>query len=135
MKALHYAKLFVLVVIALGFTACQSEEELEHLMIGQSWVGDLGMTADNGEELYSELVFDGDGFGVEYQYYKYDDAYYDEFRFQWNWEDKYSSNLVLDYGRNGISFFDDVQIYSGRMSGVFYFEDGAPGMNVILRAQ
>ena len=68
------------------------------------------MNADNGEPLFSTFTFWGDGFGEEYQYYSFDGALYERFHFQWYWEDHYNRNLVLDYGRAGISYMDDVRI-------------------------
>ena len=59
--------------------------------------------------------------------------YYDSFRFQWWWEDSYSRNLVLDYGRyGGISYMDDVRVSGNQLWGTFFFSDDSPGFNFTL---
>ena len=76
-----------------------------------------------------------DGFGVETQFYASDGLLYDQFRFQWYWEDSYNRNLVLNYGKNGISYMDDVRIYGDRITGAFYLSDDARGFNFELRME
>lgn len=86
------------------------------------------------EGIYSEFTFDPDGFGEEYQYYRNGEPY-DYFRFQWYWEDRYSNNLVLDYGRNGISYMDDVNIRHGLMTGIFYLTEDSKGFPFTLEKE
>lgn len=71
----------------------------------------------------------------EYQYYSFDGALYERFHFQWYWEDHYNRNLVLDYGRAGISYMDDVRINGNRMRGTFYLSDGAAPFDFELRME
>lgn len=122
-----YLSILFLVILTLGLTSCEEDDEydLESIFIGRAWTGDVGMNADNGEPLFSTFTFDGDGFGEEYQYYLSDGLLYDHFRFQWYWEDNFNRNLVLDYGRIGISYMDDVRITGNRMYGIFYLSDDA----------
>ena len=101
----------------------------------RAWTGDVGMNAHNGEPLFSTFEFGNDGFGVETQFYASDGLLYDQFRFQWYWEDSYNRNLVLNYGKNGISYMDDVRIYGDRITGAFYLSDDARGFNFELRME
>lgn len=96
--------------LTMSLTSCEDDDQysIESVIIGRAWTGDVGMNAENGEPIFSTFTFGGDGFGEEYQYYSYDGKLYDHFRFQWMWEDGYNNNLVLDYGRAGISYMDDV---------------------------
>ena len=105
-----YAGLLLMLTLLVGFTSCEDDEDLEERMFGRVWVGDVGMNAVNGE-------------------------LYDHFRFQWYWEDRYSNNLVLDYGRNGTSYMDNVDIYRGVMTGIFYLTGDSEGFPFALEMQ
>ena len=130
----RYACILMMLTLLVGFTSCEDDEDLEEQMFGRIWAGDVGMSAVNGRYIYSEFTFDPDGFGEEYQYYRNGDPY-DHFRFQWYWEDRYSNNLVLDYGRNGISYMDDVNIRRGLMTGIFYLTGDSEGFPFTLEMQ
>ena len=129
-----YAGLLLMLTLLVGFTSCEDDEDLEERMFGRVWVGDVGMNAVNGRILYSEFTFDTDGFGDEYQFFRNRELY-DHFRFQWYWEDRYSNNLVLDYGRNGTSYMDNVDIYRGVMTGIFYLTGDSEGFPFTLEMQ
>ena len=129
-----YAGLLLMLTLLVGFTSCEDDEDLEERMFGRVWVGDVGMNAVNGRILYSEFTFDPDGFGEEYQFFRNGELY-DPFRFQWYWEDRYSNNLVLDYGRNGTSYMDNVDIYRGVMTGIFYLTGDSEGFPFALEMQ
>ena len=129
-----YAGLLLMLTLLVGFTSCEDDEDLEERMFGRVWVGDVGMSAGNGRILYSEFTFDPDGFGEEYQFFRNRELY-DHFRFQWYWEDRYSNNLVLDYGRNGTSYMDNVDIYRGVMTGIFYLTGDSEGFPFALEMQ
>ena len=129
-----YAGLLLMLTLLVGFTSCEDDEDLEERMFGRVWVGDVGMNAVNGRILYSEFSFDPDGFGEEYQFFRNRELY-DHFRFQWYWEDRYSNNLVLDYGRNGTSYMDNVDIYRGVMTGIFYLTGDSEGFPFTLEMQ
>lgn len=129
-----YAGLLLMLTLLVGFTSCEDDEDLEERMFGRVWVGDVGMNAVNGRILYREFTFDPDGFGEEYQFFRNRELY-DHFRFQWYWEDRYSNNLVLDYGRNGTSYMDNVDIYRGVMTGIFYLTGDSEGFPFTLEMQ
>ena len=109
-KMRKFLNILFLMAFALSFASCEGDDQydVESIFIGRAWTGDVGMNADNGEPLFSIFTFWGDGFGEEYQYYSFDGALYERFHFQWYWEDHYNRNLVLDYGRAGISYMDVV---------------------------
>ena len=131
-----YWKILLILMLAVGFASCEDDQgEIEYVITGRAWTGDVGMNADNGEALFSTFEFGLDGFGVETQFYASDGALYDQYRFRWYWGDSYNRNLVLDYGTNGISFMDDVRVYGDRLSGIFYLSDNAPGFNFELRME
>ena len=57
------------------------------------------------------------------------------FRFQWMWEDGYNNNLVLDYGRAGISYMDDVFVTGNRFRGTFHLSADSPGFDFVLEME
>lgn len=61
--------------------------------------------------------------------------WYDHFRFQWMWEDGYNNNLVLDYGRAGISYMDDVFVTGNRFRGTFHLSADSPGFDFVLEME
>lgn len=65
----------------------------------------------------------------------YDGKLYDHFRFQWMWKDGYNNNLVLDYGRAGISYMDDVFVTGNRFRGTFYLSADSPGFDFVLEME
>lgn len=98
-------QLFLLSVLCIGLSSCEDDQDVvDSTIIGRSWTGDVGMLDDFGMSVISTFSFGADGFGEEVQRYR-NGEYCDSFRFQWWWEDSYSRNLVLDYGRyGGISY-------------------------------
>ncbi len=66
----------------------------------------------------------------EYQFFRNGELY-DHFRFQWYWEDRYSNNLVLDYGRKWNLLYDNVDIYRGVMTGIFYLTGDSEGFSML----
>ncbi|WP_294611284.1 hypothetical protein [uncultured Bacteroides sp.] len=124
-------------VLTLSLASCDDDDQysIESVIIGRAWTGDVGMNADNGAPLFSTFTFGGDGFGEEYQYYSYDGARYMNYRFQWWWEDDFSNNLVLDYGRAGISYMDNVRVTGNQLRGTFHVSDDSPGFNFVLEME
>ena len=122
-----YLDILFLFTLTLTLTSCEEDDQydIESIFIDRAWTGDVGMNADYGEPLFSTFTFGWDGFGEEYQYYQLDGRLYEHFRFQWYWEDSSNRNLVLDYGRAGISYMDDVRIAGNRMYGTFYLSNDA----------
>ena len=133
MRFLSYVKICLLCVLAVSLTACEDDQEMvDAALIGRSWTGYVGMQDEHGERVLSTFYFGADGFGEELQRY-YDGEVYDQSRFQWWWEDGYSRNLVLDYGRvGGISYMNNVRIGDTRLRGVFYFSKESSGFNFTL---
>lgn len=124
-----YLSLISLLILTLSLTSCDDDDQydIESVFIGRAWTGDVGMNADNGQPLFSTFTFGIDGFGDEFQYYSSNGQFYNEYRFQWYWEDDFSKNLVLDYGREGISYMDDVRIVGNKLRGTFYLSyDASP---------
>lgn len=127
-----FTKLFLISILCIGLMSCEDDQEdVDYAIIGRSWTGDVGMVDDFGEPVLSTFSFGIDGFGEEHQFY-YDGMRYDEFRFQWLWEDGYSRNLILDYGREGISYMDNVRVSGNQLWGTFYFSDDSPGFDFTL---
>lgn len=133
-------KLFLLLALALPvalFTSCDDDDRHEYYieddMVGRTWTGSVGQQVQNGEPIFSSFSFGRDGFGEEIQYYVSDGEFYAKYRFSWRRVSGYSNDFMLDYGREfGISFMDDLQIYNGIMSGVFYFEETSEGFRFRL---
>lgn len=125
-------KIFLISVLCIGLTSCEDDqEEVDSAIIGRSWTGDVGMEDYDGEPVLSTFSFGADGFGEEVQYYL-DGVFCDKFRFQWWWEDGYNRNLILDYGKNGKSYMDNVRVIGDELWGTFYFSDDSPSFNFTL---
>lgn len=136
MKAIRkYGSILIMLTLLVGFASCDDEEDLEERMFGRVWVGDIGLNSDGGRPLYSKFVFNPNGFGEESQYYQYNGGWYKTFPFQWYWDSRYSRNLILDYGRNGISYMDDVDVRRGLMTGIYYFDDYDEGLPFTLEME
>lgn len=133
-KYLYFACLWMLV---LGLISCEDDEQysIESAMMDRAWTGDVGMDADNGEPLFSTFFFGSDGFGEEYQYYVSDGALYEHYHFQWFWEDSYHNNLVLDYGREGTSYMDNVWVTGRRLGGTFFVTGDSNGFDFVLEME
>lgn len=125
-------KLLFVSILCLGLSSCEgSQDAVEYDIMGRAWTGDVGMNVD-GEPIFSTFYFGTDGFGEERQYYVSDNAPCDTYRFQWIWEDSYSRNLILDYGREGISYMDDIRVIGNEMRGIFYLSANSPGVPFVL---
>lgn len=133
MKTLNYIKILLLSIICIGFTSCEDDQDgIESAIVGRFWTGDLGMSAENGEAIFSTFRFGIDGFGEEKQYYELDGEFYRKYRFQWWWEDRYNRNMILDYGKYGISYMDDIRVSGNQLWGRFFLEDGSRGFDFTL---
>lgn len=93
-RIMTYTKALLLLVVVLGFTACQDDETVYDRIVGRVWVGDLGF-ADRDDALESGVYFGSDGFGTDEQcFYDYEDCF-EELRIRW-WIDH--GTLFIDYG-------------------------------------
>ncbi len=126
------SKIFFISILCIGLVSCEDDQEgIDNAIIGRSWTGDVGMVDEYGEPVLSTFYFGGDGFGKEEQYY-FDGVFYDSFRYQWLWEDGYSRNIILEYGRNGTSYMDNVRIVGDELWGTFYFREDSSGFDFKL---
>lgn len=50
-KIVTYARAVLLLVVVMGFTACQEDETIFDRIVGRTWVGDLGFVDDYDDEL------------------------------------------------------------------------------------
>lgn len=134
-------KLFLLLSLALSvalFTSCDDDRHeyyIEDDMIGRTWTGNVGQFAENGEPTFSSFSFGRDGFGEEVQYYTSDGVFYAEYRFSWRRISRHTNDFLLDYGKFGISYMDDLEIYNGIMSGIFYLKESSTGYRFRLRVE
>ena len=75
-----YWKILLILMLAVGFASCEDDQgEIEYVITGRAWTGDVGMNAHNGEPLFSTFEFGNDGFGVETQFYASNGLLYDQF--------------------------------------------------------
>ena len=89
----------------------------------RSWTGEVG--AREGDlYLISSFYFGSDGFGEEIQFCPDCGRKYGPYTFQWYWEDRYNNNLVLDYGKRGVCFMDDLRLHGRHLYGIFEDEVG-----------
>ena len=132
-------RLYLLALTALLVCTVKADEGMWLLQLMQQQHS-IDMMKKQGLKLEAQDLYnpngvslkDADGFGEEVQRYR-NGEYYDSFRFQWWWEDSYSRNLVLDYGRyGGISYMDDVRVSGNQLWGTFFFSDDSPGFNFTL---
>lgn len=91
-----YTRALLLLVLVLGFTACQDEESIRDRLIGRTWIGDLGFSDEYGDALESGLTFKSNGFGLDRQFYYVQSRRADfELEFRWILS---GNDLRLDYG-------------------------------------
>ena len=51
-----YAGLLLMLTLLVGFTSCEDDEDLEERMFGRVWVGDVGMSAGNGQTVLVKSI-------------------------------------------------------------------------------
>lgn len=97
-RIMAYTKALMLLVLILGFSACQDEESIRDRLVGRTWVGDLGFSDQYGDALESGLLFKSNGFGLDKQFYYVQTRRADfELEFRWILS---GNDLRLDYGTN-----------------------------------
>ncbi len=143
-------KLAILLFLTLNLIACEADDfydrdyddrplyEVEDMLLGRHWTGDIGMDADNGEPLFSTFCFDFRHQGTEIQYYKSDGLVYAEYPFEWYTEycpDCGACRVVLDYGPAGVSYMDDVYFSGAFFKGVFFLHRHDRGFPFKLRME
>lgn len=56
-----YWKILLILMLAVGFASCEDDQgEIEYVITGRAWTGDVGMNAHNGEPLFSTFEFGND---------------------------------------------------------------------------
>lgn len=91
-----YAKILLILVLTLGFSACEDEDDIrDSLYDYDMWIGDLGFS-DRYGDLESGLQFNTNGFGKDVQvYYNREGGRTLDFAWRLN-----GNRLTLDYGDN-----------------------------------
>ena len=95
-KIATYTKALLLLVLVLGFTACEDDESIYDRIVGRSWVGDLGFQ-EKGYDLESCVFFNSSGFGEDSQCYYDFDQCLKPLPLRWWITD---GTLFLDYGND-----------------------------------
>lgn len=123
-KIVTYARALLLLVVVMGFTACQEDETIFDRIVGRTWVGDLGFVDDYDDELESGVTFDGNGFGEDEQRCNYN---HERIYLPIRWEIE-GGTLFLDYG-NRFPLLELRGVYvSGRyLTGTLYVEGASEG--------
>ena len=73
----------------------------------------------DGNRCRQELDFYLDRTGVDFIRVEYPNGRVEtfEYNFRWNWENYAQTSIRMDYGRNDVSYLDDVYIGGNRLSG------------------
>ena len=73
----------------------------------------------DGNRCRQELDFYLDRTGVDFIRVEYPNGHVEtfEYYFRWNWENYAQTSIRMDYGRNDVSYLDDVYIGGNRLSG------------------
>lgn len=105
--------LFLLGIMSIMFTSCEVDDSNDYYTDRLTY----GVWRDewyvNGYPCEQELVFNYDGSGFDY----YRDIYTSyRNRFFWHWENG-QTTIVMAYGPNDVSYFDDVWIDWDKLSG------------------
>jgi hypothetical protein len=129
----YVGSLMLLALVAVGFSACESDETIEERLFGRVWSGDIGLSAMNGEPVYSDFQFFPDGSGTENMYYQYGGRWYQNNPFHWSWDLSQGRSLILDYGNGYVSYMDNVYVGGGAMSGIYYNDDYSDGFSFRLQ--
>lgn len=147
---MNIIKILFSCLLVLSLSACEADDfyerdyddrhlyEIERVLEGRHWTGDIGMDADNGEALFSTFCFDLHHRGVEIQYYQSDGFEYASCSFKWYTEFCPvcgASRIVLDYGPEGVSFMDDVYFRGSSFYGVFFLSRHDHGYDFKLRME
>lgn len=118
-RMVAYTKVLLLLVVILGFTACQDDETIYDRVVGRTWAGDLGFGSDD-EPLESAVYLGSDGFGEDRQCFYDDDECLRPLHIRW-WIE--NSSLYIDYGNQyPRRELRNVYVSKGRLTGDLYFE-------------
>ncbi len=109
-KHLSISALFILSLISLSSCEITYYGSNTDLLCGTTWVD--SWEGDYGRYYEQRFVFYSGGRGVEY-YFDGIERVYD---FYWHWEDN-ERTIVMAYGPSDVSYFDDIYIGRGTLSG------------------
>lgn len=117
-KIVTFTKALLLLVMVLGFTACESDETIYDRIVGRTWTGDLGFGTDE-DPFESAVSLGSDGFGTDDQWcYEHHEAM-DLLNIHWWIED---GSLFIDYGKRAAQReIRNVYVSKGRLTGDLYF--------------
>lgn len=125
MKTLNAGKILLLLMVVIGLSSCGDEyytddylRNSDEKLCNRVWVEEYE-TNDN-ELCEHYLEFSRNGSGKETFKYKPIDGrkpYESSYRFDWAWIDNSMEGLILDYGGNDRSFFDNVWVREHNLSG------------------
>jgi len=132
----RYLKVLLVCLCTITMVGCtETQDGIENAIIGNTWAGKVGMKTTYGEDLYSVFFFNAQGFGTETQYVQDGNGIYAEFQFQWEWEDSTRPNLILNYGKLGISYMDNLSLIGNTLTGSFLLDEYSDGIPFILIGQ
>lgn len=136
MKRETYFKLLLLMVVTFGFTACTIENDDEvgynttEDLCSKTWV-ETYVTTDHYYCTH-KIIFDYDGDAQEVYIYNNMDingnplstvAETRSKSLSWSWYNENHECLVLNYGKNVVSYFDNVWVrndyLSGKLDGIY----------------
>ncbi len=100
------------IIASLNFSSCEItySDSPTDLLCGPRW-RDVWYD-DFGNQYEQEFIFYTGGTGTEYYY----DGFPHHYNFYWHWENNERS-IVIAYGPNDVSYFDDIEIFRGILSG------------------
>ena len=130
-NAFRYLGLALMAVLTLSLTSCEVEIDSFYDddnigggyynrsadLCSRTWVSfyrDM-----DGNRCRQELDFYLDRTGVDFIRVEYPNGRVEtfEYNFRWNWENYAQTSIRMDYGRNDVSYLDDVYIGGNRLSG------------------
>ena len=130
-NAIRYLGLALMAVLTLSLTSCEVEIDSFYDddnigggyynrssdLCSRTWVSFYRDV--DGNRCRQELDFYLDRTGVDFIRVEYPNGHVEtfEYYFRWNWENYAQTSIRMDYGRNDVSYLDDVYIGGNRLSG------------------
>ena len=130
-NAFRYLGLALMAVLTLSLTSCEVEIDSFYDddnigggyynrssdLCSRTWVSFYRDV--DGNRCRQELDFYLDRTGVDFIRVEYPNGHVEtfEYYFRWNWENYAQTSIRMDYGRNDVSYLDDVYIGGNRLSG------------------
>lgn len=130
-KTFKYLRLALLAFVMVNLTACEvaidgfydddgiggGYYDKSRTLCNRTWVRSYYNI--DGNFCRQEIDFYLDRRGVDYIRIQYPNGgiYENEYRFTWNWENRSQSSLRMFYAPDDISYLDDVQLWTNRLTG------------------